>query len=62
MEYSSQDPYEINVMRNAQVEFKHLYDHLDAAIPESAEKTLALRELQKCRMMFNAAVVLNGLE
>jgi len=35
--------------------------YLVAAIPESAERTLALRKLHECVMQANAAVAIHGL-
>lgn len=61
MEYQGSAPEEVTLMVEAKEKFVEFYNYLDKAVPESAEKTLALRDLQRCRMMFNAAVTLNGL-
>jgi len=38
---------------------KGVYDQLEALVPASAERTLAVRKLQEARMWANAAIVLN---
>ena len=37
-----------------------LWEQMNARIPASAERTLAVRKLQETRMWANAAIVLNG--
>ena len=41
---------------------KELGDEIMALVPPSAEKTLALRDLQRCRMMANAGIAIYSEE
>lgn len=61
MEYMASSPEEVNAMQNLNLEMRDLYDAIDATLPESADKTVALRKLQELRMQVNAAIVLNGV-
>lgn len=62
MEYSAQSPEEIVVMKALNAPMRAFYDQLDETLPESAEKTLALRLLLQLRTQVNAAIVLNGVK
>lgn len=61
MKHQGSGPEQVTLIVEAEEKFVELYDYLDKSIPESAEKTLALRDLQRCQMMFESAVRLNGL-
>ncbi len=62
LDYQTTNLEEIEVMKEINVPLKSVYDLVDSRLPDSADKTVALRKFQELRMQINATIALNGIK
>jgi hypothetical protein len=60
--YRAPTPFEVSAMNEYNVKLIEAWDIINNNIPDSAEKTLAMRKLQESRMWANCAIISNGIK
>jgi hypothetical protein len=59
-EYRAPEPGQVEAIQKVREACKATYDVILSQVPQSAERTLAIRKLEECSMWANKAIVFDG--
>lgn len=59
-EYRAPEPGQVEAIQKVREALKAAYDVVQSQVPQSAERTLAIRKLEEASMWANKAIVFDG--